>query len=60
MAEKLLKYFNDAENLGRIKAKMRLAILTNMPSSKAAVEPDSPENINKFEKAMQEVRKEFK
>ena len=39
---------------------MRLAILTSISSPKAGAEPDSPENIQKFEKAMKELKKEFK
>lgn len=60
MGDKILKYYDEASKLGGLKAKMRLAVLTVIPSSKAAVEPDSPENIEKFEKAMKEIGKEFK
>lgn len=60
MADKLLKYYAEAASLGQVKAKMRLAILTNITSGKAVNEPDSPENIMKFEKAIQEIRKEFR
>jgi hypothetical protein len=59
MANKLLMYYDEAAKLGGIKAKMRLAVLTNIPSAKAEIEPDSPENIKKFEQAMQEIKKEF-
>jgi len=60
MAQKLLSFYDEANNLGGIKAKMRLAVLTAISSTKAATEPDSSENVAKFDKAMQEIRKEFK
>ncbi len=60
MGEKLTKYYEEAKNLGGIKAQMRLAVITLTPLSKAKSEPDSPENIEKFEKAMEEIRKELK
>ncbi|MBN1593411.1 MAG: hypothetical protein JW941_09235 [Candidatus Coatesbacteria bacterium] len=59
MADKLISYYDEANKLGGLKAKMRLAVLTAIPSSKAASEPDSPGNIQKFEQAMREIRKEF-
>ncbi|MCX7880461.1 MAG: hypothetical protein N2517_07345 [Ignavibacteria bacterium] len=59
MGEKLLKFYEQAYKLGGIKAQMRLAILTLLPSTKAKDEPDSQENIQKFEKAMKEIEKEF-
>lgn len=59
MGSNLLKYYDEAQKLGGLKAKMRLAILTNVPSTAAQGAPDSPENLQKFDKAMQEIRKEF-
>jgi hypothetical protein len=59
MADRLIKYYDEAGKLGGLKAKMRLAILTNLPSTRAQAEPDSPVNIQKFETAMLEIRKEF-
>lgn len=59
MGAKLLKYYDDAKELGGLKAQMRLAILTKMSSQKAEINDDSPENVNIFEKAMQEIKKEF-
>ena len=53
-------YYKQAKKLGGLKAQMRMAILTMMPSAKAADAPDSPDNVAKFERAMAEVRKEFK
>lgn len=59
MAEKLVKFFDEAEKKGGLKAKMRLAVLTSIPSNKASDEPDSADNIKKFEDAMTEINKEF-
>ena len=60
MAEKLMRYYDDARKLGGLKAQMRLAILTNIPGPKAQQLPDSTENISIFERAMNEIKKEFK
>lgn len=59
MADRLIKYFEEATKIGGLKARMRLAVLTSIPSSIAKTEPDSPENIQKFENAIREIRKEF-
>ncbi len=59
MAQKLIQYYEEAKKLGGTKARMRLALLTCMPTNVAMAEPDSPENIKKFEEAMKELRKEF-
>ena len=34
---------------------MRLAMMTSIPSTKAATEPDTPENVEKFKKAIKEI-----
>ena len=60
MGQKLSSYYEAAKAKGGGKAQMRMAILTLMPSSKASLEADSPENIKKFEAAMREIEKEFK
>jgi tellurite resistance protein len=59
MGQKLIEFYNQAAALGQIKAKMRLAMLTTIPSTKAADEPDSDENIRKFQQAIVELKKEF-
>lgn len=59
MGQKLLKYYEEADKLGSLKAKMRLAVLTSISTIKATDAPDSPENIQKFEEALREIRKEF-
>ena len=59
MGQKLSSFYDAAKAKGGLKAQMRMAILTLLPSSKAGIEPDSPENIRKFETAMKEIEKEF-
>ncbi len=59
MAQKLLKYYEDAAKMGGLKAKMRLALKTKISNAKAKDAPDSPTVIQTFEKAFQEIRKEF-
>ncbi len=59
MGAKLVTYFNEAGTLGDFQAKMKLALLTKMPSAKAADADDSPDNIALFESAMKTIRSEF-
>jgi hypothetical protein len=59
MAAKLASYYDQAGNLGGLPAKMKLALLTRMPSSKAAEAPDSQDNIALFETALRQVKQEF-
>jgi len=54
-----MDYYTAADKLGGLKAKMRLAMITKVSSSMAETAPDSPENVQKFEKAMAELKKEF-
>lgn len=57
MAEKLVKFYEQAKALGGLKAEMRLAVLTLMPSAKAQAAADSPENVQLFEKALEEIKR---
>jgi hypothetical protein len=59
MGQKLQSYYDYANQIGGLKAQMRLAVLTLISGPKAASVPDTPEAIATFEKAMQELRKEF-
>ena len=59
MAQKLLKYYEEAKKIGSWKAAGRLSLMTKISGFMAKTEPDSPENIAKFEKAMREIKKEF-
>jgi len=60
MGQQLLKEYEKAYALGGMKARMRLAVLTKIPTQKAESEPDSPGNLAKFAAAMNELSKEFK
>jgi hypothetical protein len=59
MGQKLKKYYEKAEAIGGMKARIRLALLTRLSSISASVESDSEENIEKFDQAMKIVQKEF-
>ena len=59
MGAKLMQYYEEANRIGSFDARLRLAMLSLIPSAKAATVPDSPENIKKLEEAMAKVRKEF-
>ena len=59
MGSKLLEYYNEAYRIGSFDAKLRLAMLSLIPSAKATTVPDSPENIKKMEDAIAQVRKEY-
>jgi hypothetical protein len=58
MGKQLLDFYEKANQIGGLKAKMRLAVLTNVPSAKAGTEPDSPDNVAKFEKALAQIKSE--
>ena len=58
MAAKLVASYEEAKKIGGMKAMMRMALITGIPSNKAESEPDSAENIALFEKALAEVKKE--
>ncbi|BDS15068.1 hypothetical protein [Aureispira anguillae] len=60
MAEKLIQFYDEAQKMGGLKAKIRLAVITKTPSAKAVLTEDSPEMLAVFDQAMNELRKEFK
>ena len=55
MAERLLKYYNYMAEINGLKGKMDLAMITKMPSQKAALEPDTPELIEAFKAAIKQL-----
>ena len=59
MGQKLKAYFEKAKEMGGFKAAGKLALLTKLPSMYAEETPDSPEMIEKFEKAMAVLREQF-
>ncbi len=59
MGTELVGFYQQANEIGSLKAGMRMALLTGITSLKANSAEDSPENIAKFEEALQEIQKEF-
>lgn len=55
MAEKLMKYYAYVAEKKGLAGKLELAKRTLMPGPKAAIEPDSPENIRKFKKVVEQI-----
>ena len=55
MAQKLVKLYEFVEANGGATARMRVAMKTLVPSSKAAQTPEPPELIAKFRAAIKEV-----
>jgi len=51
---------SDYEKVGNefgINGRMKLALLTAIPSASASSQDDTPENIQKFEQAIDQIRK---
>ncbi|MFP4459413.1 MAG: hypothetical protein ACLFSQ_07485 [Candidatus Zixiibacteriota bacterium] len=55
MAEKLIMYYKYINDKVGFTGKMKLATLTKVPSTKASLEPDTEENIQKFKEAVEEI-----
>lgn len=55
MGAKLKQLYDFAQQAGGIEAKMRLAVMTGISSAKAEAEPDTPDNIAKFKKAIKDI-----
>lgn len=55
MAEKLVKYYAYVAEKKGLSGKIELAKLTLTPGPKAAMEPDSPENLAKFRAAVEKI-----
>lgn len=55
MAEKLIKYYEYVKSIKGLQGAMALAIHTKIPSTKAAFEPDSEDNIKVFKDAVEKV-----
>lgn len=52
-----MEIYEKARNEGGIKASMRMAMMTGLPSDKALEEKDTPEMIQKFNDAFDEIMK---
>lgn len=59
MGERLVEYFDRADRLGGMRAKVRLAALTNTPSTLASVELDSADRLRVFDTAWSTIEREF-
>ncbi|HXQ17171.1 MAG TPA: hypothetical protein VN814_21355 [Caulobacteraceae bacterium] len=56
MATRLAGYYAQAANEFGVVGRMKLAMLTKIPSERAATEPDSPAHIQAFEQALKQLR----
>ena len=56
MAAKLTAFYAQATQQYGVMGRMKLAMLTKIPSEKAGAEADSPENIKLFEQAMGQLK----
>ena len=55
MADRLMQYYQYVSEQAGLNGKVKLAQMTNIPSTKAAVEPDSQDAIQKFKDAIREI-----
>lgn len=55
MAEKLLQYYKYAHELLGLEGKIQLAKETKIPSTQAALEPDTSETIQRFKAAIEKI-----
>ncbi|MGB9236724.1 MAG: hypothetical protein WCC04_20135 [Terriglobales bacterium] len=55
MADILMKYYQYVAEQSGAMGKMKLAMVTKVPSTKAAMDPDSPETIRIFQEAVKEI-----
>ena len=60
MGAQLAKYFQEAKSIGGIPSVVRLAMLSLVSSANASKIADSPENVEKMDKAFQELKSELK
>ena len=56
MAAQLANFYKQATTEFGVMGRMKLAMLTKIPSEKAETEVDSPANIQAFQKAMSQLR----
>ena len=60
MGARLVDYFERAAAQYGAVGRMKLAMLTSISSAKAASEADSPENIKKFDLALEQLQQTMK
>jgi hypothetical protein len=59
MGQQLISYFQKIEMIGGLKGKMRLAMISGIPSSQATTLPDEPDKVVKMKEAFDTVSQEF-
>jgi GAF domain-containing protein len=59
MGQRVLGFFEEADRLGGLVAKMRLASLAQVTSTEAASREDGPDLVQRVEKALEQLRGEF-
>ena len=59
MADKLYNYFKTAGDIGGVKARTQLSMLTRITSMQSLSLADSVENINMFEEAIAKIKNDF-
>jgi GAF domain-containing protein len=59
MGIKLLEFYSQADGIGGLRAKIRLAQLTRMTSTQAEAAQDSPDAIARFQTSIEKLRQEF-
>jgi hypothetical protein len=57
MGARLAAYYAEAEAIAGLDGKIQLAMLTRIPSTRALIEPDSNDNVAKFDLAMSTLRR---
>jgi hypothetical protein len=55
MGMKLIQFYKLVSDEAGLQGKTKLAMSTKIPSTKAAMEPDSAENLAKFAQAYKEI-----
>lgn len=55
MGEKLMLYYKFVTDKGGLTAKTKLAAITKLPSTRAALEPDSEQTVDQFRKAIEQI-----
>jgi len=55
MGARLVEFYKEIEDKMGVMGKTRLAMKTAIPSASANEQPDSPENIAKFQAAMKDI-----
>lgn len=56
MAAKLTEFYKQAAQEFGLQGRIKLAMLTKIPSEKAGAVEDSPDNIRVFEQALKQLR----